>query len=577
MSFLEMLNLFETNINFTKQSKTKYRLQLSIVLIVIFIILCLIKVLDDLDDNLATSILSLNDYVKISNAGTIKFQPDIYTKANDTPNSCNISVHLKLLGINYGTKDLIKEKYKEDNSFIRHYLLENLNNTNIIDDSDYFNLESKIYFKCVDDRNKSYDKSSYEKVEAPTIFINNNNEYDKVLKLTNDEPLVALKKPFMRINNHSKDEISDVNQIMINSWEFKYEPVKVLDDKDYFSISRLKNRDLDKDYSKDFTIHSTNSKLTKVMVADTYSDKGVLIGFISYRLSKTGKLIVRTYPKMTDSIPILLLCILFTIYIFKVIFYIYDYNGIHCEYVNTFFNLTYEDSKPLEDKGNKSTFISKKTNISKLSNDPSSDKSMTMETNTNTQILIEKQHSFNENLFKSQDNNLSIFQYKSPKQAIKETKIFIGSSFIETNNSIENNSKEDKEEIKLDENKNEVMVNDESLKQYSFTFIDLLAFYCPFSKNSKLKKNLYMNCKNQLDFYLNPLYYFKLCALNEENVVDYLAENKVYSANFSYQRGIFDISRNMSVLKKLRKSQEIREEKNTEADDRLVIITPFMK
>lgn len=576
MSFLEIFNLFETNISFTKQSKTGYRLQFSIVLIVIFIILCFIKILDDLDNNFVTSIVSLNDYVKINNAITLNFKPDIYTKTKDTPNSCIISSHIKLLGKNYGIKDFKKETYSEDNSYIRHYIPFNeFPNSTIFEEGDYFNLETKIYLKCVDNNNIHLEKTSYDTFEAPTLFISNNNEYDKVLKLTNDEPLVALKKPLLKINNKSKDDLSDKYQIMINSWQFEYEPVKIYDDKDYFSITRLKNRDLEKDYSKDFTVHSTNTKLTKILVTDTYTEnKGVLIGFVSYRLSKTGRLIVRVYPKITESIPIFLLGILSTIYLLKIAFYIYDYNGTHCEYINTFFNLTYDNTKPFEDKGNKSTFVSRKTNITKSSDDNSNDKSM--ETNTNTQILIEKQHSFNENLLKSQDNNnLSIFQYKSPKQAIKETKIFIGTSFIESNSSIVNNSKEEKEELKLD-NKNEAVLNEDTFKQYSFTFMDLLAFYCPLSKNYKLKKNLYMNCKDQLNFYLNPLYYFKLCALNEEKVVDYLAENKVYSACFSYQKGIFDISRNMSVLKKLRKSQEIREEKNTDAN-KLVLITSFTK
>ena len=575
MSFFDMFNLFETNINFTIKSNNKYRLQFSLILIILFIAFIIIKIFDDLGDNFPTSIASLNNYVKIHNSDCVEFTTtDILTKLDEIPDTCNISVQFQLAG-NHKIIDLIKENYSEDKTLMRHYLPPNASlysNLRQPSEDDYFDLESKIYYKCKDKNDKAFEKTKYNNTDAPTIFINSKSKYDSILKLTNEDPFITSKKQILKLNNHLKDEITDLNQYMINSWDFEYEPVKIIDDRDYFSISRLKNRDLDKDYSNDYKIHSTQKNLVKYMVSDITSDNGLLIGFVNYRISKTGKLIIRNYPKFSETFPILLLVILLVAYTFKMLFYIYDYNGIYCEYVNTFFNLSNDDAKKQDDKANKSTFISQKTNITESRNDNFNDKSLETFTNTNTQILIEKQQSFNDKKFKSkEENNTSIFQYKSPKLAIKEAKktIVIGTSFIDSYSSIENKSNEEKDEIKQDENKIDLKLSNECFNPYSFGFCDLMNFYCPFSKRSKLKRNLFKNCKDQLSFYLNPLYYFKLSAVNEEKIVDSLTENKIFSACLSYQQGKFEISRNMSVLRKLN-SKENKQVKSL--DDKLFLI-----
>ena len=140
-------------------------ISLNEILIILFIAFIIIKIFDELDDNFPTSIASLNNYVKIHNSDCVEFTTtDILTKLDEIPDTCNISVQFQLAG-NHKIIDLIKENYSEDKTLMRHYLPPNASlysNLRQPSEDDYFDLESKIYYKCKDKNDKAFEKTKLD-------------------------------------------------------------------------------------------------------------------------------------------------------------------------------------------------------------------------------------------------------------------------------------------------------------------------------------------------------------------------------------------------------------------------------
>lgn len=72
--------------------------------------------------------------------------------------------------------------------------------------------------------------------------------------------------------------------------------------------------------------------------------------------------------------------------------------------------------------------------------------------------------------------------------------------------------------------------------------IFLFIFCCGLSK-SKIKKSLYENCVSQFEFYLNPHYYFRVCALNEMQLSQQMGSGRLYSAKISSDFENYQIDR----------------------------------
>lgn len=67
-------------------------------------------------------------------------------------------------------------------------------------------------------------------------------------------------------------------------------------------------------------------------------------------------------------------------------------------------------------------------------------------------------------------------------------------------------------------------------------------FCCGLSK-TKIKKSLYENCANQFEYYLNPHYYFRVCALNEMQLSQQMGSGRLYSAKISSDLENYQIER----------------------------------
>lgn len=80
------------------------------------------------------------------------------------------------------------------------------------------------------------------------------------------------------------------------------------------------------------------------------------------------------------------------------------------------------------------------------------------------------------------------------------------------------------------------------MMNFKFSLIDAAKFLiCLRTKETKIKLTLYENCLDQLNYYLNPNYYFRMCSANEVQLENYSYET--YTAKISCSLNNFQIDR----------------------------------
>ncbi len=209
------------------------------------------------------------------------------------------------------------------------------------------------------------------------------------------------------------------------------------------------------------------------------------IALINYNFNNKTDVIVRVYPNIGQSICYIFLFFLFLVKIISLLFLFYDKYGKYKNLINSFFYVYYKDKV----NNNKNTFL--------------------------TKISPSNSFKIKSNINKLEDKNKPIS---------------INSSCLTTP------LKEEKQHI-----------NDKELIKYNFSLCDILVMNLPFlSKSFKVKKLIFLNCIEQFTYYLNPLYYFKLCALNENKIITNISNDE-----FAFS---IEIKENFSTYEILRKT-----------------------
>jgi hypothetical protein len=472
-SILYSINLFESNITFTKKTSS-FRCILSLILFIAFIIYASIEFGVCLISSIPDSILYSKKLEAKSKSVPKDNRFNFNFKIISEVNELDIKINCNLI-IQNSNKQLILGK-----SVIIDDLGNKLNSYSFQESSLFyldFNYKIEIKMLCP---NEYYFPKFY------LIFDSN----IKTLDILNKD------KPFTQINQIiDKLDITKMNAKIIIKNVFIY------DDADPFSTKIIYNaiksiKEYDTNIKNDVTLD-----IKQLYSSHELYESPDIISSFEVISDNNHHIYIRSYRKFFQILPYYFILFYFLILLLRGIFIIIDSNNIYLQFINSFYDITVSEKRNSCDSNNKSIF-KEKSNFQNLQNE-------------NKESSLIKMSCLN-----------------SPVMSLEQTR-FVEEDFV----------KPLKKEPILKKNK-----SFHSDRKYIYSLLDLISFLFAISccKKTSTKEKLYNSLKTQLVFYLNPLYYFKLCSLNEADVMESITDKQIYSAVISNNFENFIISRNNS-------------------------------
>lgn len=565
----------ENNVKFQNKDNIFFRPVFSAVVLTCFLLFAVFVVAKDFVDSATESIVYMN-FPEKRNPGLKKLHKQFF--------NYSILTNLDLEAINCKLMMTSKSKWqssdanstfmqaKVDNKLGKFkYTIINANaDSDIINlDSDELNygneliFESLVSVKCDDPNSiKGIDQSQFKValVSSTTLSVN---------LLNKTEPFNVVKD--------GNGEVFDINNNIhcmkefLNSYDLTFKPTVILNDDDYFRIISLsKDSYLEaENHSKD-TIRSDivylgksktmisikNEKIEEVVTrknpAKYYSDDVLkkvvtdeaislmetknmkLIGMVNYLIDLKGEIIIRKYPKFKNMIPILLCILLLVVLALRMAFSFYDHNSIYLEHINSFYTFTISNSYIEQENGKedddlRSTGKSDSENQKSINIDVES-------TEMADNYKIMKKPLLEASFMKFPINEtVGYGNLNDEESKINQTNTKLKSFQLEKLNSKAIIASPDKAETFRISSSNmfKGKHKSKSESEFQFTSCDLLRFlFCRCFDKTRIKMSLYRNCKNQLTYYLNPEFYFRMCAANEDSAC--IGRNSLeYSATIS--------------------------------------------
>lgn len=549
--FLRSVSFLENTVKFQRKECISYRTVFSALTLCLFLLFTVFVLSEDYVKSAAESILYMSHPEK-RNPGLNKLQKQFFNYS--VMSNTNLELYNCKLMM---TSKSIWEKSDADNTFLQSkvndkkgqykYSIMNAHGDSRI----YFDLsefkygnelvfESVVYTHCENPEDiKKIEQSQFKVslVSSTTLTTN----------------LFSKSEPFNVVKDGNGETFDMNNNIQcmkgyLNSFDLAFKPIVIVNDDDYFRISSynidylkmsesFSNESFDSDIiylGKSKTMISEKSskyeELIKQERIDYYNSYDVdnkdqyikvketenrkIIGIVNYLIDLRGDIIIRKYPKFKNLFPALLCIFWFIVMILKIIFSLYDHNLIYLEYINSFYTFTLSNSFIEGENGKEDNESISKSSFKQCSENPNS-RMVEMESEVIGDNYKQTKNPLLEASFMKYPINDTLY-YGNMKG--EESKVCHATSNSNKVNNIASPDKADTFRI----SSSNMFKNDhksKSVSEFQFTTCDMLRFIlCKCFVKTKIKKSLFKNCKNQLLYYLDPLFYFRMCAANETSV-----------------------------------------------------------
>lgn len=394
------------------------------------------------------------------------------------------------------------------------------------------------------------------------LYLAVNKENDYSLDLYNRSVPFSVKK----FSNDSVLSLLESNQ---KSWAWNVEMklTGVIDDDSYFGLSLEQEEINEKVISGQFlmkpSIHAKHqiSMPSKVLDDKVYRFE---LGQLNIKTSEFLDLSVRRYLKIYNYLPLYILLFLIMYLVFKIFFFLYDSNSSYLCLVNSFFEFkslspnlqeeakeeSYDDEYEEEEESGEEdseAAIEVEPNKEKLIENGNNDEPSTLHMPiiessflVNSQIShgIEQKQKINE-YSKYGPKLIASFFNENSQGMIPENSMRKSSCLHSINDDSTEASTIRKESGDSQEKNKQLSPKDISISQtqqpieyqkFSYSSFDIFLFiFSCCSKKIALKRRIFQMCRSELNYYLNPHYYLKICTLNHKNINRELENEAFYT------------------------------------------------
>jgi len=520
------LNLFPSQVDFIFIDQSKFRQHFSIFLLLAFILFLTYNTIVDYTAALPASILRFEDQYDIQPFTINDILPQISSKSK-----CEININIDNEKADKIYPVKLQGTYNKERQEYVYLLLQNEKANELAQESlSYYNFQFEYkFFNC--NSNNDIDNNlpvSNNGIDSVSFNFELNKEIFSNQGFDNKINFAAPSKLLKNYKNYA------------NYWELDFKPLIKKEIKGFFSPFNTKEGSILSLNSTSYKLENKGLGLSKMYydksqqnkINDSSTVDEVMNIIINYRIWKKGDIMVIVYPKLSDTLPYHIILFLILILFLKVLFLLYDNYGKYNYLINDIFKITKTENTH---KAQQKTFASKigrKSNISDSNNTSTSDPKNLL---INTESKHNKINLYSTTLSSDTKDNVSIISEKLLDESQVTKDISLNNLNKENSNNLSQNS--DSTTTNKEGNVEKKIV------PYQFTFLDIISFYLPITKKIKTKKEVFINCINQLKFFINPLFYLKLCVLNEEKIVETIMEKKLYSVNFKDDFQSFDILR----------------------------------